>query len=227
MRIAWMQPRQGGESWSPVVAADGSDRRTEWACWHGNLLAQRMPAVESWPSRRAIVRSGSLAEGDDPFVEDPRHWMPVGRRALEEACDRLVGPLAESGGTLLLRPHVRQVLSDVAGAADFLRRHRGERFGLALAPADLITGSMLPRAEDLLVRTFEMLVPRLDPQRDVLILGDLLAPEHEEELPRLAPLGEGVLPWASCRRFAHAIPADLPILLDAGTDPQAMSFLAG
>lgn len=222
-----MQPRQGGETWSPVLAADGSNGRAEWSCWHGNLLAEPMPGISSWPSRRAIVRSGSLADGGDPFAEDPRHWMPTGRRALEEACDLLVGPLAESGCTLLIRPHVRQVLSDVAGAADFLRRHRGERFGLALAPADLVAASMLPRAEDLLVRTFEMLVPRLDPQRDVLILGDLIEAEGEELLPRPVPLGSGVLPWACCRRFGHAIPAGLPILLDPKADPDAIPFRVG
>lgn len=222
-----MQPRRSGEAWSSATVSRDPGSEVELSCWHGNLLAEAMPAVATWPTHRVVARSGSLAEGEDPLAEDPRNWMPAGRRALEEACDRLVGPLADSRRTLLLRPHARQALSDVAGAADFLRRHRGERFGIALAPADLVAPSMLRSAEDLLVRTFEMLVPRLDPDRDVLILGDLLAAPGEDELPTPVPLGQGMLPWTVGRRFAKAIPAGLLVLLDPATEAEAISFLAG
>lgn len=222
-----MQPPRRGEAWSTATISRDPGSDVEVACWHGNLLAEAMPSVSSWPTRRVIARSGSLAEGGDPFAEDLRNWMPTGRRALEEVCDRLVGPLVDSGRSLLLRPHARQVLSDVAGAADFLRRHRGERFGIALAPADLVAPSMLRTAEDLLVRTFEMLVPRLDPERDVLVLEDLSPSPDADGLPVPRPLGQGVLPWSVCGRFATSIPAGLLVLLDPATEPEATAFLAG
>lgn len=219
-----MSPPKTGHRWSAVEPISPSstphDAASALACWSGNLLDDAMPAPEAWPAASVVARSGSLARGGDPFAEDPRNWMPSGRRALEEALDRLVGPLASTGRTLLLRPHARQVLSDLAGCADFLRRHRGERFGIALAPADLLVPSMLPQADELLVRAFEVLVPRLDPSRDLLILQDLVPGDGPDVLPVAVPLGEGVLPWQACRSLLGRMPMGLRIALDpaAGAD---------
>lgn len=226
-RILWAQPVIPGDRWSSATVERNASSEVAIACWHGHPLREAWPDPADWPTSTIIARSGSLAEGDDPFAEDPRNWMPSGRRSLEESLDGLVGTLATSRRTLLLRPHARQVLSDLAGASDFLRRHRGERFGLALAPADLIAPSMLDRAEDLLVRAFEMLVPRLDPARDVLVLQDLVAGENPDALPVTVPFGRGALPWSCCRRFVTAIPDGLRVVLDPTVEAGALGQVWG
>jgi hypothetical protein len=136
--------------------------------WTGNPAFEALPDISAWPEGRAVVWSGSLAEGD-PFAEELRNWMSAGREALESWCDRLVGPLASTGRTLLIRPHARQLLNDVAGVVRFLRRHRGERFGMAIAPIDLLTEEMRDDAAEHLRRSFEVLGPILVPDRDLLI----------------------------------------------------------
>lgn len=227
MKLLWQQPAESGRRWSVVRGGHDASSAIELACWHGHPLRDPWPDPRTWPTSTIISRSGSLTEGDDPFAEDPRNWMPSGRRTLEESLDGLVGTLAASRRTLLLRPHARQILSDLAGASDFLRRHRGERFGLALAPADLIAPTMLDRAEDLLVRAFEMLVPRLDPARDVLVLQDLVAGENPDAMPIAVPFGRGVLPWSCCRRFAAAIPDGLRVVLDPTVASEALDEVWG
>lgn len=227
IRILWAPPVKASDRWSSLSADRDASSAAEIACWHGNALRTGWPDPRTWPVDTIVARSGSIAEGDDPFAEDPSNWMPSGRHALETSLDRLVGPLADSRRTLLLRPHVRQVLSDLAGSADFLRRHRGERFGLALAPADLVAPSMLGRAEDLLVRAFEVLVPRLDPSRDVLVLQDLEPSDDPEALPVPVPFGTGGLPWECCRRFAATIPSGLRIVLDRGVGADALLKIWG
>ncbi len=151
--------------WRPLRREDGSPGGSLWI---GNPVLEPPPPVETWPEGRVVAWSGSLAE-NDPFSEELRNWMAAGREALEAWCDRFVGPLASAGRTLLIRPHARQLLSDVAGVVRFLRRHRGERFGMAIAPLDLLTEEMRADGEEHLARAFEVLQPMLDPTRDLLI----------------------------------------------------------
>jgi hypothetical protein len=194
--------------WTPLVpAGDRSPREAArpWALWQGNPLRDELPDPSTWPCEIAIVRSGSLAEA--PFSDDPRNWMGPGRRALEIWCDRWVGPLRESDRTLLFRPHARQVLSDVAGIVDFLRRHRGERFGIALAPADLLTPSILPASEELLRRALFVVAPQVQ----LVILEDL-RPVAGDSLETV-PIGDGVLPGELLREAVAALPPSVPLAI--------------
>lgn len=136
--------------------------------WLGNPVHEPLPSPDAWPDGRLIAWSGSLAV-EDPFAEEVRNWMPAGREALETWCDRWVGPLATCRRTLAIRPHARQLLSDLAGVVRFLRRHRGERFGMAIAPLDLMTEEMRADAAEHLGRAFEVLGGVLLPDRDLLI----------------------------------------------------------
>ena len=188
------------------------------AFWDGDLVRDGCPPPEAWPAEAAIAWSGSLAAGPGRFVPEPRNWMGPGRAALESACDRLVDGLARSRRTLLLRPHARQVLSDLTGAVDFLRRHRGERFGLAFAPADLFVASMLNDAAEHLGRGFAVLLPLLRPDRDVLILEDLEPPDREEDLPRKVPLGTGILPWQTVASAVGSLGSAWRVVLPGEAD---------
>lgn len=192
--------------WRHPVDAESGEASAVFAEWGGNPLRDPLPPPSSWPAPMAIVRSGSLAEAT--FAEEPRNWMGPGRRALEQCCDALVGPLAEAGRTLLWRPHARQVLSDLAGTAEFLRRHRGERFGLALAPADLLTAAMLDAAEELLPRAVAVLAPHAS----LLILEDLAS---EGDGVARVPLGEGRLPLGPLRAAIAALPTVPPLAIRA------------
>lgn len=160
------RPSTPPAAWRTLAGLHGDGDATSQ--WTGNPVHESPPPIERWPTGRVVVWSGSLSE-TAPFAEDLRNWMPAGRDALEAWCDRLVGPLATAGRVMLIRPHARQLLSDVAGIVRFLRRHRGERFGMAVAPLDLLTEEMRPDAAEHLRRTFEVLEPLLDPDRDVLI----------------------------------------------------------
>lgn len=185
--------------------------------WEGNLLRDELPPLGSFAAPWIVARSGSLAE--DPFEDEPRNWMGPGRAALEKTCDRLVGALVAHERLLLLRPHARQVLSDVAGTADFLRRHRGERFGLALAPADLLTAEMLPQAEDHLVRIAETLAG----VATVVLLEDARPRRDDPDRVETVPLGEGMLPLGVLRALAGSSPATAWI---AARGPRGAEVLA-
>lgn len=87
--------------------------------------------------------------------------------------------------------------------------------------------SMLAGAEDLLIRAFEAIVPRLDPARDVLVLQDLMPSADAEGLPVTVPFGTGILPWTVCRRFVAAIPDGLRIALGPQVEPEALEQVWG
>ncbi len=197
------EPPRG--AWRPLREAASGAASAGFAEWGGDPFDDPLPPPGEWPAAMAIVRSGSLAA--DKFAEEPRNWMGPGRRRLEEQCDRLVGPLAASERTLLWRPHARQILSDLAGTIDFLRRHRGERFGLALAPADLLTPELVESAAEFLPRVLATLAPLAS----ILILEDLRR-RGDADL-EVVPIGEGELPLEALREAMAMRPEAVPVAI--------------
>lgn len=197
------EPSRG--AWRRLRDAATGGVAAEFAEWGGDPVDDPLPPPAAWPAAAAIVRSGSLAA--QKFAEEPRNWMGPGRQRLEACCDGLVGPLAAAGRTVLWRPHARQILSDIAGTIDFLRRHRGERFGLALAPADLFTPGLVGTAAEFLPR----LMATLAPLASLLILEDLRF--GEAGTLGAVPLGEGELPIEAMRDAIAMRPAALPVAL--------------
>ncbi len=142
-------------------------------------------------SRRVVAWSGTLAEG--LFDDDPRTWGPAGHAAFNSMHASVAPMLLELDARLLLRPHARHVLNDVASTRTALRSLDGQPFGLALAPTSLLTATMLDRIEEHLERIFE----GLGKEAHLLIIDDLVAmPTSEDEsvLPRPVALGDGLLP---------------------------------
>jgi len=104
---------------------------------------------------RLVAWSGTLAEG--LFDADPRTWMAPGHDAFAAFCDAIVDPLRAHGVRLCFRPHARHVLSDVPSSVSFLRERAAAPFEVALAPATMLTPSMLDMLDDHLRRMFETL----------------------------------------------------------------------
>ena len=154
----------------------------------GNPLAADWTCPLDLPGELLVAWSGTLA--DDLFQDDPRTWMAGGHEQFESFCDQVREPLTAMGRRLCFRPHARHVLSDPQGTLDFLRRREGEPFGLALSPIDLLVPSMIPDAEDHFTRILDFMVPRAD----LLIFGDAVPDEDDEESMTAAPLGDGLLP---------------------------------
>ena len=74
--------------------------------------------------------------------------MSAGRAALDRCCASLLSRHAEL--IVALRPHCRQVLSDVPSCLKFLEDHHGEPLSLALDPAAMIEPAMRRDLEILL-----------------------------------------------------------------------------
>ncbi len=177
----------------------------------GNPLDDEWALDIELPGSMIVCWSGTLA--DTLFGDEPRTWMRAGHDAFREFCDAAAPTLIARGRTLAFRPHARHVLSDVQGCLNFLRTRAGQPFGLATAPTDLLTASMLGDIDDHLTRIISTLAPRSSMLllHDVAVDGDALTP---------VSLGQGILPRDLVRSLlAEFAPAELPVVLR----PQAIA----
>jgi hypothetical protein len=154
---------------------------------------------------RVIAWSGSL--GEDLWSAFPRNWMMSGRDALRSALDDLAPVLAETGTTLLVRPHRHHVISDIHTCADLFRERAGQPIQLALDPASMLAPSMLGDIEEHLGRMLEI----LGPIAGVVMLGDI---ELTGDDVQTVPFGSGVMPRERVSSLmARLVPADVPAVL--------------
>ncbi len=182
----------------------------------GNPLAEARDGAattQGWefdpelPGSRLISWSGTFAEEFDGV--DPRNWMAPGKTALDAFCARVRPALERHEWTVCFQPHARHVLSDARSCRDFLARHAGQPFELALSPASMLEASMLDRAEEHL----ERLISTLGPLASVVMLEDVRA--SGAGLERV-PLGEGVLPLGVMRELVvEHVSASVPVVLRA------------
>ncbi len=158
------------------------------------ILADRDPTGSGLPEMGGCPRVafGAATRGEDEtgFAT----WGPAGRAAFESWCDRLLPALRERRLTALLRTSARDVLSDAPTCADFLRRREGQPFELLLDPCAMLTESMLPAADDHLLRIFESL--GMHPR-----VGALVLPGPDSSAALLA------------RRLCRP---DLPVVIESG-----------
>ncbi len=164
---------------------------------------------------RLLCWSGWFGEGADPqrgiFPRDFRTWTPVGRAALHAACDAALATLTPRGVEFMLRPHARHILSDVQGCLAFLRSYPSVR--LLLDPASLLTGAMLPSAEDHLRRMFENLAPHPSTAAVVLANVERLTADDSDALGPV-PLHRGLIdPALLLRLWKEHCPIDLPCIV--------------
>ncbi|MCA9283585.1 MAG: hypothetical protein KDA22_00105 [Phycisphaerales bacterium] len=195
----------------------------------GNPLDPRDDA-EPWafdpslPGSLVFTWSGTLAP--EPFAPDPRNWTRQGQEAFAAFCDQVRPAMEREERTLCVQPHARHALSDVQGALNFLRTRNGQPFGVAFAPASILTGSMLMEVDDHLTRAFET----LGPLASAVVLEDVRpAPSAEDnDAVQAVGLGEGILPRELVRRLLEAhVPAETPLVIRSGAIDRQLAWLKG
>lgn len=185
----------------------------------GNPLAEDWLASLDVPGERLVCWSGTLAE--ELFADEPRTWMRPGHAALEEFCDSVAPALKADSRRMLLRPHARHVLSDPQGSLDFLRKHEGDPFGLAVSPCDLLLPEMLEQLEEHLERILGILAPRAE----ILFLEDA-RPTEDGQAMEYAPIGKGVLPQELTRDILlGGMPQQVPLVVRASESRDALAWL--
>jgi hypothetical protein len=168
-----------------------------WAFWSAASVLSFKPEASPAPDPALpiLLWSGSLAEliGGNLFDDDPHTWGPKGWSAIEHACTRL-----SPGRQLILRPHHRQVISDIPSCKRLLECDWAAHIRLAYDPLAMCTRAMLdsPKRDDFLHRMFEA-AESLPPTA----LAAIILPQDHNATPLLATLLQ-----------AH-IPTNIPLLL--------------
>lgn len=161
------------------------------------------------PSTPAIVWSGGL--GQEAFEATPATWISSGWAAFEAHV-----PKDDPSG-VLFRPHWAHVLSDAPSC-----HHACETWGLslALAPASMLTSSMIEDATE----HFECIFRMCGPSTKVLLLEDL---RLEDGQPRPCPAGSGVLAGQDISQLAQAHLGENVICAVLADHPEAAAAWLG
>ena len=180
-----------------TITLDGAP----WGAWlPGSLLE---PGAWPEPTPRVLAFTGSLSGSTDEG--DLRNWMPAGIEACRSALGSARTHAEDRGQRLVIVPHALHLVSDLHSTLRLLREHQG--VGVALAPAALLTASMLEHAGDHLAR----ILGTLGPVADAIILHDLARCVDGDGEPSVKPCawGHGVLDAAL---VASLMPAGVPAL---------------
>lgn len=180
-----------------TITLDGAP----WGAWLPGSLLEPGAWPEATP--RVLAFTGSLSGSTDEG--DLRNWMPAGIEACRSALGSARTRAEDRGQRLVIVPHALHLVSDLHSTLRLLREHQG--VGVALAPAALLTASMLEHAGDHLAR----ILGTLGPVADAIILHDLARCVDGDGEPSVKPCawGHGVLDAAL---VASLMPAGVPAL---------------
>ncbi len=180
-----------------TITLDGAP----WGAWLPGSLLEPGAWPEATP--RVLAFTGSLSGSTDEG--DLRNWMPAGIEACRSALGSARTHAEDRGQRLVIVPHALHLVSDLHSTLRLLREHQG--VGVALAPAALLTASMLEHAGDHLAR----ILGTLGPVADAIILHDLARCVDGDGEPSVKPCawGRGVLDAAL---VASLMPAGVPAL---------------
>lgn len=138
---------------------------------------------------KLITYSPTLAA--DLFGIEPGNWLKRGYTALNDLCKKLLPVLDKCAIKILFQPHARHVLSDYSICLKFMQEHKGEPFGIALAPSDLIEPVMAEDIDDHMLRIFEY----LGSLTKTVILSDVAISENGNDMVAALP-GEGLVDFS-------------------------------
>jgi len=172
-----------------------------WGAWlPGSLLEPG-----AWPegAPRVLAFTGSLSGSHDEG--DLRNWMPAGIEACRSALATALARAQDRRQRLVIVPHALHLVSDLHSTLRLLREHQG--IGVAIAPAALLTASMLEHADDHLTR----ILGTLGPIADAIILHDLARCVDLDGEPavRACAWRSGVL---DATLVASLLPPGIPVL---------------
>ena len=169
-----------------------------WPVWSGNIFldaptpehGQTVVAWSGWFDENARPESGV-------FHHDPRTWLAEGWETLEARLAQVLPTFEAAQARLLLRPHVRHVVSDAPSIRRVLGKFESPALGVLLEPAAMLTAAMADDAQDHLTRILEALAhnPRV---AAILLTGAERpalgepTPDHDDLLVP-APLTRGAL----------------------------------
>ncbi|NNF42150.1 MAG: hypothetical protein HKN62_03710 [Phycisphaerales bacterium] len=198
-----------------LMPHSGGTRQGVWAT--GNPLADGWtPDATATPI--LVMDAGSLA--DDPLTPHPANWLRPGRAALDAVVARTVAEM--NAERLCLRPHCRQVLSDLPSCRAFQNDHAPDRIGVALAPAAMLEPSMVDDLDEHLERLF---APGPD-LWSMVFLSDVRCPSGG--VIEAGPLGSGTLPRETVRRhLAPFVAAGTPIVIEGEDVAGQVAWLSG
>lgn len=182
-------------TWHDDAIRDGS---SVWASVSSaNLLDAGSGQILGAGVARVVVRSGWMAM--DPDAGPVLSWTAGPRAKLDQAIEGLLPALRERGATLLIRPALGDMVSDIPSALGIVRKWSSQPVGLLVEPSALLTESMIERAADHLQRIGEALGEH-ESTAGVLLTN--FAFPHS--VPTRAPVGEGAIPPAMLEDFARA-----------------------
>lgn len=230
-------PRSGG-GW--LLRSQGGELR--WPVWAGNIFSDT-PTLQ--PGQATIAWSGWFDPHASPdsgvFHHDPHTWSARGWETLEARLAEILPTFEAVGARLLLRPHVRHVISDAPAIRRILGQFDSSALGILLEPAAMLTAGMTSDARDHLTRLLEALArhPRVaailmtGADRPALGQAD---PEHDDILVP-APLTRGSIDYHDLLAVLKAhgpferplalydedVPAQLEMLREAGVLPSQLA----
>ena len=193
--MLYVGPRSGG-GWRVRSQGDAHG----WSIWTGNIF---LDSPDPTASQTVVAWSGWFDENARPesgvFHHDPRSWLAEGWETLESRLTQVLPAFEVANARLLLRPHVRHVISDAPSVRRILTRFESPALGILLEPAAMLTAAMADDAQDHLTRILEALAhnPRI---AAILLTGAERpalgepTPEHDDLLVP-APLTRGTLDY--------------------------------
>lgn len=206
--------------------------------WAGNIFSN---APEPEPNQTLIVWSGWFDQDALPesgvFHHDPRTWTAPGWETLEARLAQILPAFEAADARLLLRPHVRHVISDAPAIRRILGKFETPALGVLLEPAAMLTAGMADDAKDHLTRILEALA-RHERVAAILLTGaerparGETDPEHDDILVP-APLTRGSIDYHDLLAvlkdhgpftrplaiYDEDVPAQLDMLRQAGVLP--------
>lgn len=226
-------PRSGG-GWS--LRSQGGEIR--WPVSAANIFSN---GVSPLPDQTLITWSGWFGDEAEPesgvFHHDPRTWTAQGWETLEARLDEILPKFEAVGARLLLRPHVRHVISDAPSVRRILAKFDSPALGILFEPAAMLTAAMADDARDHLTRLLEALAHH-ERVAAVLLTGaerparGETDPEHDDILVP-APLTRGSLDYHDLLAvlkdhgpftrplaiYDEDVPAQIDMLTEAGVLP--------
>lgn len=182
-------------TWHDDAIRDGS---SVWArVSSANVLDARPDQIVGAGVARVVVRSGWMAM--DPDAGPVLSWTAGPRAKLDQAIEGLLPVLRERGATLLIRPALGDMVSDIPSALGIIRKWSNQPVGLLVEPSALLTESMIERVADHLQRIGEALGEH-DATAGILLTN--VAFPHGTA--KRVPTGDGVIPPAMLDDFARA-----------------------
>ena len=184
------------------------------------------PMHENWmvdpdlPGDRLFCYSGTLADGEDPFIGDMRNWTPGGLEALQELIERIQPALETQDRSICLRPHAQGILSDVPGCRKFMET-APPRVELCVDPIGMLTAEMLPDADEHVARIIE----GTSDIASMFMLRDCRLSDTDD-LVHACPLGDGLLSRdVVMSTFNARIDPGLPVVITPERIEQQVQWL--